>query len=165
MATQPSRHEGDLYITGTLSTASLSIPALTVDNAAVSASAAIVYTKLVHKHNKTYAQSGNSIDETKVIHVVHGATCTLLNFEVGVVTAFAGSDACTVDLKKNGVSVLSAAVTLDSGDAAYAKVAGTISTAGGVDGDVYTVVQDFTTAAGTPATGVWASLALAEDAS
>jgi len=164
MGTQPSRHEGDLHITGTLSTATLSIPALTVNNAAVAAAAAIAYTKVVHKHNKTYAQAGSSADETKVIHVVHGATCTLLNFEVGVVTAFVG-DSCTIDLKKNGTTVLSAAVTLDEGDAAYAKVAGTISTAGGVDGDVYTVVQDFTTAAGTPATGVWASLALAEDAS
>jgi len=164
MATQPSRHEGDLHVTGNVSCGTLDYPALSLVNADVSASAAIAYTKLGHKHNKTYAQAGNSVDETKVIHVVHGATCTLLNFECGVVTAFVG-DSCTIDLKKNGTTVLSAVVTLDDGDAAYAKVAGTISTAGGVDGDVYTVVQDFTTAAGTPATGVWASLALVEDAS
>ncbi len=164
MATQPSRFEGSLHVTGNVSCGTLDIPALAIVNADVSASAAIEYTKLVHKHNKTYAQVGNSADETKVIHVVHGATCTLLNFECGVVTAFV-DDSCTIDLKKNGTTVLTAVVTLDDGDAAYAKVSGTIDTAGGVDGDVYTIVQDFTTAAGTPATGVWASLALIEDPS
>ena len=163
MPTTPTRLQGDLHVTGTISAGTLNIPASTIVDADVSSTAAIDYTKLEHQDHATYAQSGNSVDETKVIHTVHGATCTLLGFEAGSVTPHAGADVCTIDLQKDGVSVLAAPITLDNTNVAYTPEAATINTTAGADGDVYTVVQNFTTGAGTPATGVYATLTFVED--
>jgi len=158
-----SRMGGDVHVVGTLSAATLSVPAGTVVNADVNAGAAIAATKLEHQHHATYAQSGNSVDETKVIHTVWGATCTLVGFEAGSIGIHAGADACTIDLEKDGVSVLAAPITLDSGNVAYTPEAATINTTAGLDSDVYSVVQNFTTGGGTPATGVYATLTFRED--
>jgi hypothetical protein len=43
----------------------------------------------------------------------------------------------TVDLKKNGTSVLTSVVTITNAQAAYARVAGAIATAAYVAGDVF----------------------------
>lgn len=163
MPTNPSRHEGSLHVTGTLSAATLAIPNGTITDSDVNAAAAVAATKLEHQHHATYAQAGNSADETKVIHTVWGSTCTLVGFEAGSVTPHAGADVCTIDLQKDGVSVLAAPITLDNANAAYTPEAATINTTAGADGDVYTVVQNFTTGAGTPATGVYATLTFRED--
>lgn len=160
-----SRHEGDLHITGNLSAKTVQLPAGTVDNADIEAAAGIDASKLEHRHQITAAQpKTTAADETRVIHVVYGATGTVLAFRAGSIVANIGDSTVTVDLKKNGSSILTAPITLDSGDSAYAKVAGTIDTPGLVAGDVLEVVIDATVGTGTLATGVFCELVLNEDA-
>jgi len=74
--------------------------------------------------------------ETRVVHVVQGTAGQLQAFKAGCVTPCQGDATVTVDLLKAGVSVLVAAIVLDSGDQAYALTAATIDTDQVQAGDV-----------------------------
>jgi hypothetical protein len=67
-----------------------------------------------------------------------------------------------VDLQKNGVSILSAPVTLNSSGTNYVSQAATISSAGLVAGDVLEVVTVATAGGGTLPTGVFAAARITE---
>lgn len=157
---------GDVFIAGNLSARTMSIPADTIDDADIKAAADIAATKLEHQHQKGYAQESDTAAaaEDRVVHAVYGTAGTVVAFEVGVVVACIGDATITVDLHKNGASILTAAVVLDSGDAAYALVAGTIDTAALVDGDVLEVVITVNAGTGTLGKGVFASVIIREDA-
>jgi hypothetical protein len=72
----------------------------------------------------------------------------------------------TVDLKKNGVSILTSVITLDSGNTNRVVEAGTISGDGTLAaGDWLEVTIAISAGTGTLATGVYAELILNEDAS
>ncbi len=141
------------------------LPSDCIGNAQVKSSDPIAADKLQHQHRAVYAQESATpaADEARVIHVVKGAAGTLKTFKAGSVVANIGAATVTVDLKKNGVSVLTAPISLDSGDAAYALVEGTISSAAVAAGDVLEVVIDGTAGGGTLAKGVFCSLDLWED--
>jgi len=142
------------------------IPAGTITDAMVAAAAGVAYSKLEHQHRCVVAQESDTsaADETHVAHVVVGTAGTLLEFKIGAVVANVGAAVVDVDLLKNGVSVLSAPVQIDNGDAAYALVAGTISDTTLAAGDVLEVDIDGTIGGGTLAKGVFAYIDLKEDA-
>ena len=149
-----TRIEGDLYVTGNIGSATMSVPDSTVVNADVSASADITSTKLEMQRSFTYSQNGTAASVTVPIHIVYGATCSLVSIKAGSVAACIGNSTVTVDLKKNGSSVLSAVITLDNANTARVAEAGTITTAGGVAGDFYELVIVATVGTGTLATGL-----------
>ncbi len=157
---------GDIHFDGTVTAARLSVPASSITNDKVAADAAIATTKLLHRRSITAAQ-GNSDDaavsKTKPLHVVRAAG-TVIAFNAGCVVANIGAATVTVDLKKNGASILTAVIEIDSGDAAYAKLNGAIATAPVVAGDVleYTVVA--TAGGGTVGKGLFANLVIDEAA-
>lgn len=101
---------------------------------------ALTAAKQEHYWSLVYGQAGNAATETLVLHVVRGTTITIDEVVATQISANAGSSTVTIDIYKNGTTILSSVITLDSGDAAYAKVTGTISTSTGVAGDVYTAV-------------------------
>ena len=138
-----------------------------VGNTHVKSDAAIDATKLKHQHRAISQQESDTTAaaEDRIIHVVRGTTGTLKEFKAGVVVACVGDSTITVDLHKNGVSVLTAAISIDSGDAAYALVEGTIDSDSVVVGDVLEVVVTVTAGTGTLGKGVFAYLDLHEDAS
>jgi hypothetical protein len=76
-------------------------------------------------------------------------------FRCGPVAAAVGDSTATVDLYKNGASILSAGVLIDSGDAAFAVLTGSISSAAYVAGDVFEVVITISAGTGTLPQGVW----------
>ena len=121
--------------------------------------------KQQHQHEKTYAQASaaTAAAESRVVHVVHGATGELIAFVAGLVGPCVGDSTVSVNLKKNGTTVLSSVVTLDSGDAARATVAGTLSTTALVAGDVLEVTVTVSAGTGTLGTGVFAHVTLHED--
>ena len=157
---------GDAYIAGDLSARTMSIPAGTVDDEDVKAAADIAATKLEHQYQKVYAQESDTTAaaEDRVVHAVYGATGTVIAFEAGAVAACTGDAMITVDLHKNGASILTEAIVLDSGDAAYALVAGSIDSAALVDGDVLEIVITVNAGTGTLGKGVFASVIIREDA-
>ena len=138
-----------------------------ISNVHVATNAAIAASKLQHQHRQTYAQASatTAAAESRVVHVVKGAIGELRTFSAGCVVANIGNSTVTVDLLKNGASVLTAAILIDSGDAAYAVVAGTINTAAVVAGDVLEVAVTVAAGTGTLGKGAWASLDLHEDES
>lgn len=131
----------------------------------VEAGAGIEASKLQHEHRCGYAQESATAAAAGdyVMHVVRGLTGTIQSFVAGCVVANVGVAVVTVDLHKNGASILTAAITIDSGDAAYAIVEGAIDTAAVVHDDVLEVVITVNEGAGTLGKGVFAVLNLQED--
>lgn len=124
-------------------------------------------TKQQQQYIEHYSQeSGTTATaEDRVIHTVYGDDGTIVAFEAGCVVACVGNATVSVDLHKNGASILSSAIELDSADAAYAVVAGTIDDADIEDGDVLEVIVTVSAGTGTLGKGVFASLVIREDAS
>lgn len=121
----------------------------------------------VHRFKPVYNQKNGTavVDEERVVHTVTGTSGTIVSISAGVITACAGAAEIDVDLHKNGSSILSAAITIDSGDAAYAEVAGTISNTSLVQGDSLEIVVDETTGGGTQGQGLFVNLVIDEDPS
>lgn len=157
----------DLAVNGFLSVKAMKIPDNTLLDAGVNGAAGIQATKLQHQHQKMYLQGSSTTTaaaDTKVIHAVYGATGTTVAFRAGCEVPCVGAATITVDLKKNGTTVLSAPISLSSAQAARAMVAGTISVPGLVTGDVLEVVITATAGGGTIGTGLFAQLVEREDA-
>lgn len=141
--------------TNIIAEGTMTLPANSVNDTSVRADAAIDAGKLDHRHRPTYAQPNTAAaDETKAIHVAK-ATGVLNSFQAGSIVKAVGDATCTVDLKKNGVSVLSAVITLNSSNTNRVSVAGTITTSDYVAGDLFEVVIDGTIGTGTLPTGVY----------
>ncbi len=158
------RIDGDVYATGRISAPYITYPANQIQNAAVASDAAIAASKLQHQHQPAYAQpNAAAVDETRVLHVI-GAIGTVVGFKAGSIAKAVGNAVCTVDLKKNGTTILSSPITLDSSSANYTPQSATIAAANVVSGDVLTVVVDGTIGTGTLPTGVYCSVTLREDA-
>lgn len=148
----------------TLVPIAITLPASCVGNSNVQAGAGIQASKLQHVFHPVYGQPGGSASTTerKVVSVVRGATATALSFAAGVRTACSGGATLTVDLLKNGTSILTGTVSLSSATA-YSVNAGTLSSTSLVAGDVLEVSVTATAGGGTVGSGVFAVLSLAED--
>lgn len=134
---------------------SASLPASSVTNAAVAAAAGIDASKLEHRHRPLYTQPNTTATSvTQVIYVAKAAG-TVNSFRAGSIAACAGAATITVDLKKNGSTILSAVITLDSSNSNYVPEAGTVNTAAYVADDVFTIVTVATAGGGTIGTGFY----------
>ena len=94
---------------------------------------------------------------TKTVYVAN-APGTVQSFAAGVLVAAAGAATYTLDLKKNGTTVLTAVITLDNANAINVVEAGTVVSSGVEDyvaGDVFTVVTVATAGGGTLPQGVF----------
>lgn len=160
-----NRIEGNLYVAGTLSAETMIVADNSVDDDSVEADAAIASTKLQHRHHAVFTQPlSAAADETRVIYVAQAAG-TLESFGAGSITLNISGSTVTVDLKKNGTTVLTGVVSLsDSGNTAYVLESGTIASAAYVAGDCFTIVVDATVGGGTLATGLFASAVFDEAA-
>ena len=143
----------------------IDLPSNSVSNSQITAGAGIEAEKLEHHHSITGNQPNTAATtETRVIHSVYGTTGDVLAFEAGSIVAATGNATVTLDLKKNGTTILAAVVTLDSANTAYIIEAGSIATAPIVDGDVLEVVIVATVGTGALPTGLFYNLRLNEDA-
>ncbi len=109
-------------------------------NAKVLASAGISASKLQQHKTVCYAQAGTVATETVILGIIRGTTGLTLAVEVSNVTANAGASTVTVDVKKNGTTILSSVVTLTSGTGAPGVETGTVTVTALADGDVLTAV-------------------------
>lgn len=163
---QPTRVEGDLYINGNLSSKTATPAAGSIVNASVASNAGISATKVQHQHRHVFTQPNTSAtSETKAIYVCYGATGTVIAFSAGSIAAAVGAATVTVDLKKNGSSILTAVITLDNANTARVVEAGTLTGSTSlVAGDLLEVVTVATAGGGTLPTGVYAVVTINEDA-
>jgi hypothetical protein len=162
----PTVFRGDVVVSGNVSAGTETIPLGAVGDPQVAVGARIQASKLQHQFEPVYSQTStvNAAADRKVLHVVRGATGTLLDFGAGSITAAQAGSSCVVDLLKNGTTILTATVTLDNAKANFGVIspAGYTSTSL-VVGDVLEV-QVKTIVGGNPPVGVFARLALVEDA-
>jgi len=133
----------------------------------VAVDAAIAASKLQHQHRETCAQESGATAaaETRVVHVVKGTAGQVRTFQAGCVTPCLGDATITMDLLKNGASILTAAISLTSAQAAYDLVAGTIDTDTLEAGDVLEVAVTVNAGTGTLGVGVFCYVDLWEDES
>lgn len=140
------------------------LPSGVITAANIAAAAGVECSKLDHRSRQVYAQSGTAAAATAAIHYVIGTTGTINSFQCGVIGACVGDSTITIDLKKEGSSILSAAVVLDSTNAARAPEAGTLSSASVVAGDLLEVVVTVSAGSGTLGTGLFCILDVDEEA-
>lgn len=160
-----SKIDGDLFVGGALGCRTLSPPAGSITNAAVAALAGVSASKLQHQHRVPWSQANvTAAAETRVVYVCHGTTGTVLAFVAGSIAKAVGDSTATIDLKKNGTTVLSAPIVLDNANTARVVEAGTVSVPALVAGDVLEVVVTVSAGSGTLPTGLFAAVTLEEDA-
>jgi hypothetical protein len=160
----PTRVEGDLYVNGGLSSKTFTAPSGSITNAMVATNAAIAATKVAHQHRLVLSQSGTATSVTQPIYHCYGATGTTIAVYAGSIAIAVGAATVTVDVKKNGTTILSGVVTLNSSSVARIGQAGTITVPALVAGDVLEVVTVATAGGGTLPTGLFVAVTVNEDA-
>jgi hypothetical protein len=165
MAT-PSRHEGDLHVNGHLTMRTGALPAGTVTDAMVNASAGIGVEKQEHQYEKSYAdESGTTVTAKEfVLHIVHGTSGEVLAFKGGNVVAPQTTEVWEIDLHKNGTTILDTNIVLNSSATSYEIISGIVGTTALVTGDVLEAIISETTGTGTAPAGVFVEVILKEDA-
>ncbi len=143
---------GPTYVAGLLESQSLIIAPATIMNPAT-------HSVLIERQRKQYAQEDGTAsvaDGGMVIHIATGQTGTVMSFIAGCCTPCVGADTIDVDLHKNGTTILSSLIELDSADAAYAILNGTISDSDMAADDVFEIVIAVNAGGGTMGQGVFA---------
>jgi len=164
--------DGNTYVNGTLACKAFTPPNNCINAAAVAVGATGNYignTSVEQQYAKTYSQAAASVSvtEKRVIHRVVGATGTLKSLVAGLQTANVGGATVTVDLYKNGSSVLTAPINLTNANTPNvtngSAIAATFTSTSVVQGDILQVVVTATAGGGTIGNGVYADLNLIED--
>jgi hypothetical protein len=158
---------GDFHFNGDLSCDTFAPPAGCIDNEAVESGAEIDADKVERRITKTYAQNANaaSAADRRVIHVARKPG-VLTEVKAGVVVACLGDSTITVNVKKNGTTVLTAVVVLDNTNTAFAIESGAVSGAADdyVTGDVFDVTITVSAGTGTLGFGVFVETTFDETA-
>lgn len=158
---------GDLIVRGAFGAGSMAVPANAIGDAEVTAARPISAAKLQQRfqtHASQTKTAGVSVAERRVIRVIVGATGTILSLLAGLQTALVGDATTTINLYKNGSSILTAALVLTSATAAYATAAASVATASLVVGDVLEIVITVAAGTGTLGQGLFVQLNHNEDA-
>ncbi len=156
---------GDLIIRGNLHPTSFTPPSGSITDDAVLSAAGIAADKLEHQYVHTMWLCDHATDfaaTRRAIHAVYGATCTLIGFSAGCTVLAGATTTVTIDLLKNGSTVLTTTITLDSTNTVYVLEDAVILTAAGVAGNLYEV--NATISGTNEPKGVYVQLALREDA-
>ncbi len=140
MAVPAATTTGDHLITETLLAKKIEYPNGGIDNDAISSSAAIVPSKLISAIVDEVRIVGTVSTQTIPLGGVKGATRTVKSVRVWNITANTSPSTVTVDIKKNGGSILTSVITLNAATGNNGVEVGVISVAAGVVGDLYTAV-------------------------
>jgi hypothetical protein len=162
--TAPSRIEGDLFVNGNISGRTMAVAAGAIGDSQVAASAGINATKLQHQHRPGLSQPNTTATSvTQAIFRCFGATGAVVGFHAGMIAKNVSGATVTVDLRKNGTTILTAVISLSSADTNRVALAGTISGGTLVAGDLLEVVVTATVGGGTIGTGFFCYATVNED--
>lgn len=115
-----------------------------------------------HSRTVGFFQAGSATSATIPLGEMIGAG-TIKRASVYLITACTSDATVTVDIKKNGTTILSSVMTLNSTHSAREVVAGTLSVTTFADGDVFEAVIVATAGGGAVGTGLWGGIFVDEE--
>lgn len=156
---------GDMVVRGHLSATTMTIPNNTVTSDAIQSGANLSADKVESRIYASHAQSNTAATaETRTLFVARRVGI-VNHIYVGSIAKAIGDSTVTVDVKKNGTSILSSTVTLNSSNTARIAVAATID--GTLDdlavGDWLEVVITISAGTGTLPTGIFVQVEIDQD--
>lgn len=159
--------DGDLSVRGTLTMGAIKLPDGSVGDAEFDPTDPLSAVNQQHQFNRMYVQGKSTdtvISETRPIHLAFGAG-TAIVIRAGVVDACVGNATITIDLKKNGASILSSTILIDSTMADYDSTEGTVDSAEEdyVTSDVFELVITVAAGTGTLGKGLFVVVVFRED--
>lgn len=160
--------QGDLHVSGRVTSGSLTLPSGVVSNAQIASGTQIDASKSQQQRVVHYALGGPASTVTadqKVVHVIHGAGA-IAGVTAALITPPTTTDTVTVDIKKGNAttaftSVLSSVITFSNTSIVRDIQDGSVATPTVADGDLLLVVV---TATGTSAEGLVVSIVVNEAA-
>lgn len=161
MAAQ-SRIETDLHINGALSANTWYVGDESVGNDQVAGDAQIDSDKVVHRHRPHYSQVNAAAFAATVVlfHAIRAGV--LYNVRAGSIVAATGNSTVTIDIRKNGTTMLTAPFVLDNANTAYVAEAGSLAGSAIAAGDTITAVITISAGTGTLPTGLFVTVELDE---
>jgi hypothetical protein len=152
------RLTGDLDVTGRGNFGSLTVPNGSITNQSFSANPAdrLTYAKMEHVYKALLAQPvvGAGISQNSTLNMAVDAG-TVLDVKAGVVSNFTGTANLTIDLKKNGVSILSGPFVLNSTNPAFTYSTALLSCSTFAAGDLFTATVVANSGNGSVGNGPW----------
>lgn len=147
--------ESDVLIRGALVAESFTNPAQSVNSDAIKTGANLDADKLESRVYSSHAQPNSAAtSETRPLFVARKAG-TIKEVAAGSIAKAVGAATVTVDVKKNGTTILSSVITLDSANTDRVVEVGTLSVTTFAAGDWFEVVIVATAGGGTLPTGVF----------
>lgn len=155
----------DVYVRGNLRADGYSPPDNSIGTDAFDIGRPLSTLKVGHQYLVKFNPSGTPVTEAKTVHQAY-STGTLVQVSATVTGAGVGAATVTVGVKKNGVSVLSAAFVLSSALAAYGIAVASLNSAlaGYVANDAFEVTCTVAAPSGTLPTGLLVTLLFREAA-
>jgi hypothetical protein len=153
--------QGNVFVAGTLQCNTFVCPAGSIADAGVASPSAgasgIQTSKLNHRYPITYNQPEGSAatSATVIAWIVKGTASVMIALDAALKVACIGAATITVDLKKNGTSVLTSVITFNNGTPIMTDESATIATAAGVAGDIFEIVVVATAGGGTLGQGLF----------
>ncbi len=140
-------------------------PPASIGDSQINPAAPLAVTKVGHQYMPKLAQVYGvaATAERRVVHRAKSAG-TVAAFWFGLTVANVGAATVTADLLKNGTSVLSAPVVLNSATVIFVAVSGIVVTAAYIAGDVFEVSITVAAGGGTLGQGAFAEPTLTEAA-
>ncbi len=151
----------------------LNIPASTIEDVDINIGVPVIQAvKLEHQFGvpaELFGPATTVAAVTQWIYILHGTTGEIVNFEAAIaVVADDAGRTITVDLQKSTgggafATVLSGTIGFTNGSSARTAVAGTISSADLVDGDILEIIVTVAGGSGNQATGLTVNTILREN--
>ena len=158
-----SRIDGDLFVNGRISSTGLTAPASSITNSNIAAAAGIDSSKLDHRFRKHYNQNSTASSATVAIHIANAAG-SVNGIKAGSVAACSGAATITINLLKNGASILTGVIQLDNGNTARVSESGAFASTTYASGDFFELVIVATAGGGTLGTGLLVDVEFDEEA-
>lgn len=148
------RCDEDAYFGGSLGAKTFLLSAGCVSDSHVAGNAAIATSKMLHRFRRSYMVGGTVATVTVPLHFCCGLTGTVLAIAAGLITPNVGAATVTVDLKKNGSSILASVITLNSSSTARSMSTATITSNTVAQNDFFELVITATAGGGTVGQGL-----------
>ncbi len=151
--------DGDLQVRGNVNCNSITLPLNAIDSAGqIKAGLNLPAEKFEQRFFPAWSQPNSAAtSETRTLFVAR-RTGTINEVVAGSIAKAIGDSTVTIDIKKNGSTILNAVVTLDNANTARIVEVGSINSGAFVAGDWIEAVITATLGTGTLPTGVFLQL-------